>query len=233
MLVVSTLTLAYCKQIAGFLVDLFGAGQGDWDPKRTVYVSHTAIGLAIVSFYLLDFALNALQASLRNLLLDITPADQLNVGNAWHSRMTQAGNIVGYGFGFFPLADIPVLRWIGGTQFRKFCIVVLVVLVITVWITCWTQVEQERPKKQVGNRCVVVIASKPLLDKLLISVKQELEADFGEHLCCGSQVAPTYQEGLRCTSVCIHGMVKSRSLVYRSAPPLILTSGSPSFSMRE
>lgn len=147
-LVVSTLTLAYCKEIAGFLVDLFGGGQGDWDPKRSYYVSNTAIGLAIVSFYLLDFALNALQASLRNLLLDITPAGQLNAGNAWHSRMTQAGNIIGYGFGFFPLADIPVLRWIGGTQFRKFCIVALTVLVVTVWITCWTQQEHERPKRQ-------------------------------------------------------------------------------------
>ncbi|KAF9653396.1 MFS general substrate transporter [Thelephora ganbajun] len=150
-LVVSTLILAYCKQLAGFLVDLFGGGQGDWDPKRADYVVNTAIGLAVVSFYLLDFALNALQASLRNLLLDITPADQLNVGNAWHSRMTQAGNIIGYGFGFLPLEDVPILRWIGGTQFRKFCIVVLVVLVITVWVTCWTQEERERPKKQAGS----------------------------------------------------------------------------------
>ena len=180
------MVLAFCKPLATFLVDLFGAGQGDWDPKRIVYVSNTAIGLAIVSFYLLDFALNALQASLRNLLLDITPADQLNVGNAWHSRMTQAGNIVGYGFGFFPLADIPILRWIGGTQFRKFCIVVLVVLVITVWITCWTQEELERPKKQVGNRYVVLIAPKTLADRSLIGTKQEFEADFGKHLRCGS-----------------------------------------------
>ena len=155
-LVVSTLVLAYCKQLATFLVDLFGGGQGDWDPKRTAYVSNTAIGLAVTSFYLLDFALNALQASLRNLLLDITPADQLNVGNAWHSRMTQAGNIIGYGFGFLPLENIPILKWIGGTQFRKFCIIVLVVLVITVWITCWTQEEQERQKKQVGSRWVVI-----------------------------------------------------------------------------
>lgn len=146
------MVLAFCKPLATFLVDLFGGGQGDWDPRRTSYISNTAIGLAIVSFYLLDFALNALQASLRNLLLDIAPADQLNTGNAWHSRMTQAGNIIGYGFGFFPLADIPALRWIGGTQFRKFCVIVLVVLVITVGITCWTQEERERPNKQVGSR---------------------------------------------------------------------------------
>ena len=175
----STLILAYCKQLATFIVDLFGGGQGDWDPKRADYVTSTAIGLAVASFYLLDFALNALQASLRNLLLDITPADQLNVGNAWHSRMTQAGNIIGYGFGFLPLEGIPILRWIGGTQFRKFCIIVLVVLVITVWITCWTQEERERPAKQAGSRCVVVIALRALLDGLLMRAKQPSEADFG------------------------------------------------------
>jgi solute carrier family 45 protein 1/2/4 len=106
--------------------------------------SNAAIALAVVSFYVLDFALNALQASLRNLLLDITPSEQLSAGNAWHSRMTQAGNIVGYGFGFLPLASLPIIRLLGGDQFRKFCIIVIFLLVITVWITCHTQAEEER-----------------------------------------------------------------------------------------
>jgi solute carrier family 45 protein 1/2/4 len=106
--------------------------------------SNAAIVLAVISFYVLDFALNALQASLRNLLLDITPPEQLSAGNAWHSRMTQAGNIVGYLFGFLPLASLPIIRLLGGDQFRKFCVVVIVVLVTTVWITCYTQSEEER-----------------------------------------------------------------------------------------
>lgn len=106
--------------------------------------STPAIVLAVISFYVLDFALNALQASLRNLLLDIAPPEQLSAGNAWHSRMTQAGNIVGYGFGFLPLATLPIIRLLGGDQFRKFCIIVIVVLVVTVWITCYTQTEEER-----------------------------------------------------------------------------------------
>lgn len=85
-----------------------------------------------------------MQASLRNLLLDVTPPEQLSAGNAWHSRMTQAGNIVGYGFGFLPLASLPIIRLLGGDQFRKFCIIVIFILVITVWITCYTQTEEER-----------------------------------------------------------------------------------------
>lgn len=107
-------------------------------------VKNTAILLAVISFYVLDFALNALQASLRNLLLDVTPPEQLNEGNAWHSRMTNAGNIVGFGFGFLPLAQLPLLRLLGGDQFRKFCVVSVIVLVATVWITCWTQDETSR-----------------------------------------------------------------------------------------
>jgi len=113
-------------------------------------VQTTAIWLAIVSFYLLDFALNALQASLRNLLLDVTPPEQLNAGNAWHSRMINAGNIVGYGFGFLPLANLPVLRLLGGDQFRKFCVISMAILVITVWITCWTQEEKEREERRIN-----------------------------------------------------------------------------------
>ncbi|KAI0003105.1 MFS general substrate transporter [Russula compacta] len=143
-LVASTLILAYCEDIASFFVNVFRIGAGDWDPKQHRGASSAAIALAIVSFYVLDFALNALQASLRNLLLDITPPEQLSAGNAWHSRMTQAGNIVGYGFGFLPLASLPVVRLLGGDQFRKFCVIVVFLLVITVWITCYTQKEEER-----------------------------------------------------------------------------------------
>jgi len=145
-LVLSTLALAFCKEIAGFVVDLAGVGSGDWSEKREERAKTVAIGLAVVSFYVLDFALNGLQASLRNLLLDITPPGQLSAGNAWHGRMTNAGNIIGFGFGFLPLASLPVIRLIGGGQFRKFCIICMVILVVTVWITCWRHEEEERPK---------------------------------------------------------------------------------------
>lgn len=151
-LVVSTLALAYCQDIAGFFVDIFGGGAGDWDPERTKQATNVAIGIAVFAFYVLDFALNALQASLRNLLLDITPPDQLNAGNAWHSRMCQAGNIVGYGFGFIPLAKLPFLSFLGGDQFRKFCVVSMTILVITVWITCFCHEEKSSVAKKSSQR---------------------------------------------------------------------------------
>lgn len=32
------LALGYCQSIAGFFVDIFGGGAGDWDPERTKQV---------------------------------------------------------------------------------------------------------------------------------------------------------------------------------------------------
>ena len=104
-LVISTLVLAYCKEIAAIFVSRTGS-QPSNDAYAKDKVIEVAIGFAVAAFYLLDFSLNALQASLRNLLLDITPPSQLNSGNAWHGRMTHAGNIVGYGFGMWIFAFI-------------------------------------------------------------------------------------------------------------------------------
>lgn len=37
-LVVSTLALAYCQELADFVVDIFAVGAGDWDEKRKSWV---------------------------------------------------------------------------------------------------------------------------------------------------------------------------------------------------
>lgn len=141
----SILVLSYTTEIAAIIVDTLNIGEGDWDPHRISAVKATGIAIAITAFYFLDFALNGLQASLRNLLLDVTPAEQLNQANAWHGRMNHAGSIIGNGIGFLNLAAWPILSWLGGDQFRKFSAVVLIVLVGTVWITCWSHEEAARP----------------------------------------------------------------------------------------
>ncbi|RXK42648.1 solute carrier family 45, member 1/2/4 [Tremella mesenterica] len=140
LLVVSGFGLAFTEPVAKALVDLFGGGEGDWDPRSADLVKKTAIGIAVFCFYCLDFALNALQASLRNLVLDITPGEQLATANAWHGRFNHVGNIIG----FLNLGQVPIIRLLGGGQFRKVCVVALVLLTLTVWITCWTQEEDER-----------------------------------------------------------------------------------------
>jgi solute carrier family 45 protein 1/2/4 len=105
--------------------------------------ANLAIVFAVSALYILDFALNAMQASVRNLLLDICPAEQLSKGNAWQARLTHIGNITGFAIGFLPLDQIPIIRSLGGSQFRKFCVIAEIILVVTVWATCTTP-EKER-----------------------------------------------------------------------------------------
>jgi hypothetical protein len=42
---------------------------------------------------------DSLQASLRNLVLDVTPGEQLQAANAWHGRFNHVGNVVGFAMG--------------------------------------------------------------------------------------------------------------------------------------
>jgi hypothetical protein len=46
--------------------------------------------------------------------------------------------------GFLPLASLPILKLLGGSQFRKFCVVAMLILIITVGITCFCQDERVR-----------------------------------------------------------------------------------------
>jgi solute carrier family 45 protein 1/2/4 len=102
-----------------------------------------AIVFAVVALYVLDFALNGMQASVRNLLLDLCPPEQLSVGNAWQARFTHTGNIIGYAIGGLRLEQMPIVRLLGGSQFRKFCIIAEVILIVTVYATC-TMKEKKR-----------------------------------------------------------------------------------------
>jgi hypothetical protein len=51
---------------------------------------------------------------------------------------------VGFTLGFLDLSHFPLLAWLGGGQFRKFCMVIILILGATVWLTCWTTVEVAR-----------------------------------------------------------------------------------------
>ncbi len=98
-LLIASLMLAYTEPLADTLVNIFQGGVADWDPRRAKMVQNVAISIAVVAFYALDFALNALQGSVRNLALDITPGEQLQSASAWHARFGHIGNVVGFAIG--------------------------------------------------------------------------------------------------------------------------------------
>lgn len=135
LLTISTITLAYSVPISTALVDLFGGGLADWDPHRHELVHSTTQIISVVAFWILDFALNGLQAASRALILDTAPSEQQTIANAWQGRMTHAGNVVGYLCGWVDLASWKGLRWLGGGQFRRFAVISLLAMASCVSVT--------------------------------------------------------------------------------------------------
>ncbi|GAA5972190.1 hypothetical protein JCM8115_007152 [Rhodotorula mucilaginosa] len=151
LVVLSTLVVAYARQIAALVASY--AGMGDWDPETESLQQQVAIACGIVGFYVLDFSLNGLQASLRALVLDMSPGHLQSVSNAWLGRHTHLGNIIGYLFGYLDLSHSSFLSWLDpaheqgekeGSQFRKLAVISLVVMLATIAITCVTQEEGGR-----------------------------------------------------------------------------------------
>lgn len=158
--------MAYARAIASLANSL--GGLGDWDPEQEERIRGLAIAIAVVAFYILDFSLNGLQASLRvrfpspcvsfrsslivggqALILDRSPSSQQNIANAWHGRMTHVANIFGYLFGYVNLGSWSAIDWIGGGQFRRLAVLSCAVMIICVSITCYTQ--EETPKRAEGG----------------------------------------------------------------------------------
>ncbi|KAI8341095.1 major facilitator superfamily domain-containing protein [Chlamydoabsidia padenii] len=119
--------IAYAKEL--------GAIAARWtsdDPQ----LAHTyAIVVAVGSFYFLDFALNAVQAMCRALILDIPPLWQQEYGNAWSARMSNSAMVIGYFVGYIDL--VKYFPWMGDSQIKVFCIVAMVVFCLTLGITCF------------------------------------------------------------------------------------------------
>ena len=99
-----------------------------------------AIIIAVLAFYILDFSLNAVQASCRALILDVPPLWQQQIANAWAARLSNIAMVVGYFTGFVDL--IKFLPFLGDSQVKVFCIIAIIVFVITLVITCVTTKEK-------------------------------------------------------------------------------------------
>jgi solute carrier family 45, member 1/2/4 len=102
----------------------------------------TTILLAVLTIYALDFAINAVQACCRSLIVDTLPISQQQAGSAWASRMGASGNIIGYLIGTVDLvAWLPL--WMGGeTQFKKMTVISTTGLFIAVGTTCYAVTER-------------------------------------------------------------------------------------------
>ncbi|KAK3333450.1 major facilitator superfamily domain-containing protein [Cercophora scortea] len=126
--IVSLMCLAWTKEaIAGFL-GLFGVAPESDGVKYTVIVT------AVVLIYVLDFAINTVQAAIRAFIVDCAPTHQQEVANAMASRFVGVGNIIGYMAGYINLGTY--FWWLGDTQFKDLCSIASIALGGTVVLTC-------------------------------------------------------------------------------------------------
>lgn len=161
--VISLLALAWIREIVGILLWIFGVD------AQSDKVQVAAIAAAMILMYCLDFAINtseyphllilaclkvnltaAVQAATRALIVDIAPSYQQKTANAWASRVSGAGNILGCILGFMDLPKI--LPTLGNTQFQVLCVLTSFSLLATLLITCiYTQEQVHHEESPAAN----------------------------------------------------------------------------------
>ncbi len=113
--ILSLLALAWAKEIVAGVFGIFGIA------SDSHAVAKVAIVFAVLMIYVLDFAVNVIQAAIRAFIVDNAPAHQQDTANAWASRISGVGNIIGYLFGY---VDLPRYFWFfGNTQFKVLCVI--------------------------------------------------------------------------------------------------------------
>ncbi|KAK5015364.1 hypothetical protein LTR16_003683 [Cryomyces antarcticus] len=126
--ITSLLCLAWTKEIVGGFLHLFGV---DGEAKG-VYTA--AICFAVLFIYILDFSINVIQAGIRAFIVDCAPTHQQEDANAWASRITGVGNIIGYLSGYVNLPKI--MPFFGDTQFKVLCVIASFAMASTLAISC-------------------------------------------------------------------------------------------------
>lgn len=79
------------------LVDVFGT-------RNSKAANVIVIAAAVSMLLILDFSNNVLQAAARALVIDIAPACQQDIANAWASRVAGLGDITGFTLAFVKLS---------------------------------------------------------------------------------------------------------------------------------
>ncbi|KAH8175910.1 MFS/sugar transport protein [Sarocladium implicatum] len=125
--ILSLLFLAWVQDIVGGILGLFGVDRESQGVKVAIIVA------AVFGVYVLDFAINALQAAIRAFIVDCAPAHQQEAANAMASRIIGFGNIVGYVAGYVNLSSF--LWFLGNTQFKILCAIASIGLFVTVGVS--------------------------------------------------------------------------------------------------
>lgn len=125
------IVLGWTKELVSIILD-----------PTTSFGKNVVVTTAVLSIYALDFAINAVQACSRSIIVDVLPTESQQAGSAWASRMGASGHVIGFLIGTLPLVDI-MPPWLGGdTQFKKMCLIAILGLWFAIGITCWAVKER-------------------------------------------------------------------------------------------
>ncbi|KAJ5759998.1 hypothetical protein N7520_007154 [Penicillium odoratum] len=127
--ILSLLLLAWVKDLVGGLLSVFGVDPASNGTKITIMI------VATLMMFCLDFAINTVQAGIRAFIVDNCPAHQQELANAWASRWTGMGNIIGYIFGYIHLPRY--FPFLGDTQFKVLCAFASIALIVTLASSCF------------------------------------------------------------------------------------------------
>lgn len=90
-----------------------------------------------------------MQAAIRAFIVDGAPAHQQESANAWASRVTGVGNVLGYIFGYLNLPKY--LHFFGNTQFKVLCVIASIALGSTVTLSSAT-VHEKNPQDEAHSK---------------------------------------------------------------------------------
>ncbi|RKP23286.1 major facilitator superfamily domain-containing protein [Syncephalis pseudoplumigaleata] len=126
----SVFMVAHARWIASRLL----AWWSSTDNEDAALLNHIAIGIAVAGFFVLDFSINAVQACLRALVVDVASLSSQSRANAWASRMLGIGSVIGYFVGYLDL--VLLFPELGSTQMEVLCAVGSIVFVACIGWTC-------------------------------------------------------------------------------------------------
>ncbi|KAI0976188.1 major facilitator superfamily domain-containing protein [Xylaria arbuscula] len=133
--------LAWIREIVGGFLGLFGADPESEGVKTVIIV------VAVIWIYVLDVAVNTVQASIRAFIVDCAPSHQQESANSMASRVVGLGNIIGYIAGGI---NLPKYVWFfGATQFKDLCAIASIALCSTV-IFSTTVIPERNPQLHDG-----------------------------------------------------------------------------------
>ncbi|KAF2766710.1 hypothetical protein EJ03DRAFT_277544 [Teratosphaeria nubilosa] len=126
--IISLMALAWTRELIAAIGGIFGAA------PSSDGVMVASIVFAVLMIYVLDFSINVIQAGIRAFIVDNAPTHQQDSANAWASRMSGVGNIIGYLFGY---VNLPKYLWFfGDTQFKVLCVIASIALAVTLLVSC-------------------------------------------------------------------------------------------------